>query len=285
MPDILPRVSVPSPDDSATPRRSFLAGLGLAASASLFAPEHYSAEPLFAAAQKDAPNRKGPAPPSAIAGIKELLTRKQPVAWVFTGDSVTHGALHTHGWRSYPELFAERVRWELREQNRVRDIVINTGVSGDRAQSLLSDLDWRVLHLRPDVVSLMLGLNDCSYGPVGHELFRKDLTAIVNKVRAAGAIPILNTPNTVYLKRAPTHGDLPAYAQVVRDVALATKAILVDHYSHWESAKPDQEQLLSWLADESIHPGYIGHRQLANLIFQELGIFDDKSPTCQLAVP
>ena len=48
---------------------------------------------------------------------------------MFTGDSITHGALHTMGWRSYPEHFAERVRWEL---GRMRDIVINTGISGDR---------------------------------------------------------------------------------------------------------------------------------------------------------
>ena len=84
--------------------------------------------------------------------------------WVFTGDSITHGALHTKGWRSYPEHFAERVRWELK---RMRDIVVNTGVSGDRAQGLLPDLDWRVLHLKPDVVSVMLGVNDSAYGPVG----------------------------------------------------------------------------------------------------------------------
>ncbi len=59
---------------------------------------------------------------------------------------------HTLGWRSYSELFGERIRWELK---RMRDIVINTGVSGDNTDGILADLDWRVLHLKPDVVSLM----------------------------------------------------------------------------------------------------------------------------------
>src|SRR5580698_4140403 len=55
--------------------------------------------------------------------IRALLKGKEHVVWLITGDSITHGALHTCGWRSYPELFGERVRWEL---YRVRDIVINT---------------------------------------------------------------------------------------------------------------------------------------------------------------
>jgi acyl-CoA thioesterase-1 len=121
-------------------------------------------------------------------------------------------------------------------------------------------------------------------GTVGRELFRKNLTAIVTKVKTAGVIPILNTPNTIYLKNAETRGDLSAYAQVVRDVALGTKAVLIDHYAHWEKSKPDQEALLKWLEDQSIHPGVFGHREFAKLIFTDLGIFDEKSPTCELPV-
>jgi lysophospholipase L1-like esterase len=231
--------------------------------------------------QAAAPKRKKPASTAGVAGIKDLLAGTEPIAWVFTGDSITHGALHTKGWRSYPEHFAERVRWELK---RMRDIVINTGISGDKADGLLGDLDWRVLHLKPDVVSIMIGMNDCTLGEVGRDLFRKNLTAIITKVKNTGAIPILNTPNTIYLKNAETRGDLAAYAQIARDVALGTKAVLVDHYAHWETAKPDQEALLKWLEDQSIHPGVFGHREFARLIFTDLGIYDEKSPTCQLPV-
>lgn len=81
------------------------------------------------------------------------------MTWLFTGDSITHGALHTRGWCSYPAHFAERVRWEMRH---LRDVVINTGIGGDRTPGLLADLDWRVLRFKPDVVSLTYGVNDCS---------------------------------------------------------------------------------------------------------------------------
>jgi lysophospholipase L1-like esterase len=264
--------------DAASDRRSFLAHLGQTVCAGVIVAEGTGA----AQAQSPAPpKKKGPGPSSGVEGIKQLLTRKEPATWVFTGDSITHGAVHTKGWRSYPEHFAERVRWELK---RMRDIVINTGVSGDKADGLLADLDWRVLHLKPDAVSIMLGMNDCTLGEVGRQLFRKNLTAIVTKVITAGAIPILNTPNTVIVKNAETRADLPGYVQVVRDVALGTKAILIDHSAHWEKAKPSQEALAKWLDDESIHPNFVGHREIAKQIFTSLEIFDTDSPTCKLEV-
>src|ERR1700722_15514537 len=157
------KLSMPQP---VSDRRRFLAGAGLAA--------------LGLAA--DAPAA------DPFAPIKAVLKRKDPAVWVFTGDSITHGALHTLGWRSYPEHFAERVRWEMR---RVRDVDINPGISGDLTDRLLADLDWRVLQFKPAVVSVMEGMNDCSR-PANREKFRTNLTAIVDKVRAAGSLPLLN---------------------------------------------------------------------------------------------
>src|SRR5688572_15296908 len=154
-------------------RRRFLAGLVLASAGAARADDK---------------------PAAGLAEIKQLLAGKKALTWVFTGDSITHGALHTLGWRSYPEHFAERVRWELR---RKRDVVINTGISGERTGGLLADLDWRALRFKPDVVSVMIGMNDCSAGAAGRETFRKNLAEMAQKVRDAGAIPLLNTPNTV----------------------------------------------------------------------------------------
>jgi len=45
--------------------------------------------------------------------IHEILRDSKPYIWVFTGDSITHGAKHTAGQRSYSEIFEERLRWEM----------------------------------------------------------------------------------------------------------------------------------------------------------------------------
>src|SRR5690554_6909862 len=95
-----------------------------------------------------------PVDQSDLQILKQMLKKKEPNIWLFTGDSITHGAKHTHGHRSYPEVFQERVRWEI---SRVRDIVINTGISGNAAGDILSDFEWRVARFHPDAVSVMVG--------------------------------------------------------------------------------------------------------------------------------
>jgi lysophospholipase L1-like esterase len=101
-------------------RRSFLSDFGVMS----FAMASWSA-------------RTAPLDEEARPDVKALLAGSAPIVWVFTGDSVTQGGVHTMGWRSYSELFHERVRQEL---SRVQDTVINTGVNGDTTSGLLKNL-------------------------------------------------------------------------------------------------------------------------------------------------
>jgi lysophospholipase L1-like esterase len=217
--------------------------------------------------------------------IRALLAGKEPVTWVFTGDSITHGALHTMGWRSYPEHFAERVRWEMR---RVRDIVINTGISGDRMPRLLKDTEWRVHRFRPQVVSLMMGMNDCIEGPAGRDGFRKSLDAFLAELREQNSLLLLHTPNPIYSPDMAKNSrrDLPAYAGILRRFANDNRVPIVDHHQHWTETRKDSYELIYLLSDASVHPNQYGHSEFANLLFRKLGIFDPvKSRTCRMFVP
>ena len=212
-------------------------------------------------------------------GSLSLLLKTKWITWVFIGDSITHGALHTDGWRSYPELFAERVRWEMR---RYQDVVINTGISGDNVIGALKGIDYRVLRFKPGVVSIMYGINDNGAGEAGRAAFRTNLVEFLQLVRKSGAIPILNTPNPMLAPEV-RRQDLPAYVQIIREVAGQEKVILVDHYDHWQKVKPNSRELSAWMND-NIHPNYMGHREFANEIFRVIGIYATNSPTCQLPV-
>jgi acyl-CoA thioesterase I len=218
---------------------------------------------------------------AGLAAIEQLVRGAQPGTWVFTGDSITHGALYTEGWRSFPELFAERIRWELR---RFHDVVINTGVCGERADGLLERLDARVLRFRPDVALVLIGMNDALAGPVGRADFRSQLYELAGRVREAGTTLVLQTPNAVYAANCQSRGDLPAYVDIVREVADQAQVPLIDHWRHWETRKPTAEARLAWLQDESLHPNYLGHREMTRLICQTFGIFDPSSLTCSLTV-
>jgi lysophospholipase L1-like esterase len=216
---------------------------------------------------------------SDLDRIRSLLKEPAPVTWLFTGDSITHGALHTFGWRSYPEHFAERVRWELR---RVRDVVINTGISGDTVPGLAADLEHRVLRFRPTVVSIMMGMNDSTAGPGGIEPFRLVYTRLVERVRSLKDVCVLlHTPNAVTSFDA-RYASLPEYAQAVRTVAEHQGAALVDHHAFW---KKRDETLISLLQDGTIHPNHYGHIHFAQTIFKALQIEDPAAPTCRFFIP
>lgn len=226
--------------------------------------------------------RKAGSAEGDLEKIAALLSGKTRGVWVFTGDSITQGAKHTHGQRSYPEIFAERLRWELA---RVGDVVVNTGMSGHTTRHVLNDMDWRVGQFRPWVVSVMLGTNDCARNQVTLADFEANLTSIVAQVRAMNAVPILHTPNPIIAEKAPERASLPEYVAVIRKVAGRENAILVDHYAEWDSAMASRSAEAvrrEWLNDP-LHPNQTGHRQLAQALFKKLNIFDPAQPTCGAA--
>ena len=214
--------------------------------------------------------------------VRALLQGVEPVRWVFAGDSITHGAAHTIGWRDYTELFGERVRWELR---RMRDMVIKTGTSGWTVEALLADLDWNVLQFQPECVSLMFGMNDCSQGLAACATFKRRYAEAIERIReATGAVVLVQTPNWTL----PTGGAariecLPAYRETVLEVAAATGVPCIDHFPEWVAAEASGA-LQHWLGG-GCHPNEYGHRAIAHTLFRALDVWDDASWTCRLPVP
>ena len=207
-----------------------------------------------------------------LAKIKDKDTA---LTWVITGDSITHGAWFTHGARSYPEHLAERVRGELL---RFRDIIINTGVSGEISTGLLADYEWRVLRFKPDVVSINLGMNDCARIPV--EQHHKEMGEMIARAKQAGAIVILHATNTVFAEHK-LAGKLPPFIEATRRLAAEHDVMLVDHYKNFSEQKQGAENR-SWFSD-AIHPNGLGHAHMAAEMFRVIGIFDPESDTCKLA--
>jgi lysophospholipase L1-like esterase len=211
--------------------------------------------------------------------VHDLLASDRPLDWVFTGDSITHGLHHTRGLRGYVEHVAERVRGELR---RVGDVVVNTGVAGWTAGDLRQSLDHHALRFRPHVASVALGMNDAVDGPAGRDAFAADLSAVVQRLGDAGAAVVVHTPTTTGPGAERPRPDLPAYAQVCRDVARQHGALLVDHHAHWTDAFAGRPPT-PWL-DDPIHPGARGQWEMARLTLQRLGLDDAEGELARLAL-
>ncbi len=206
-----------------------------------------------------------------------------PMLWLFIGDSITHGCLHTHGQRSCAEHWMEIVKWEVRTPDgarRTNDLVLNAGVSGETATGFLAHADWRLLPFQPHVVFINFGINDGDkFGDT--EKFRVDLTAIVRLVKEKNAIPVLQT-NTLTLRAKDFR---PHFSAVVREVADAEQTLLVDHAAAWEelvehgakdsASVPAPRRLMN----NDLHPNGAGHLLMAQTIARSLRIVPAGSPT------
>ncbi|WP_045256740.1 SGNH/GDSL hydrolase family protein [Microbacterium hydrocarbonoxydans] len=224
------------------------------------------------------------ATPSAASDVRRLaeaLGGAAPLTWVITGDSITHGLVHTQGARSYPEHLHELVRGEL---GRTRDIVINSAISGHRLTDILGDFDRRVASWRPDVVTLMIGTNDLSTGPdrvtVEPADFAASLGEFVDRVRALGAIVVLQTPPSIDVPNAPGRERIVDFVEAVREVAASEDALLVDQHTRFTAIGHGG---VPWgLMGDPFHPNAAGHAALALELARELGIRPDPSRTLAL---
>ena len=197
-----------------------------------------------------------------------------PLNWVCTGDSITHGLFHTLGARNYVDHLHELIRGDLA---RVQDVVINTAISGWRIVLLLEDFERRVAMWKPDVVTLMVGTNDCSDAGVFPVIepaeFAASITEFVHRVRALGAIPVLFTQPAVDPLRAPERARIGAFAQAVRDVAAAEQTILVDQFARFAAMGANHTGGIPWaLMNDPFHPNGAGHALLALEAAEALGL-------------
>ncbi|WP_101847773.1 SGNH/GDSL hydrolase family protein [Zhihengliuella sp. ISTPL4] len=213
-------------------------------------------------------------PATAADDLRRLaaaLRDPAPLNWVITGDSITHGLVHTQGGRSYQEHLHELIRGEL---ERVRDIVLNTAISGNRIVDILDDWERRVAGWQPDVVTLMVGTNDASDGGprpvISPDDYAASLHDFVRRVRGLGAIPVLQTPPVIDVRNAPERARIADFADAVRRVAVAEDVILVDQYAHFVELGNGG---MAWgLMNDPFHPGAAGHAALALELARVLGI-------------
>lgn len=193
--------------------------------------------------------------------------------WVLTGDSITQGSQHTYGWRCYPEVLSERLRWEL---GRRSDVVVNTGAFGGTVDEALRDVSWRVTRFAPDVVTLMYGTNDAASG-AGASRFGRDLRQFAERIAQTGAVVVLQTPPPLRWGTERDWVPLEDFVAQIRAVAREGGLLLVDHYARWLAAGTGSVPPRPWFDDDA-HPSAVGQQELARALADALGAGGERSP-------
>lgn len=215
---------------------------------------------------------------AGLSTIQSLLAAKQPLTWVFTGDNTVQGAFYSQGQRGFVEIFAERLRAELR---RSMDVVINTGISGDTVSHALATLHWRVSRFKPDIVAISLGLNDAKGGIKGVGRFQRQMRDLLDEIRTQGAIPLIILPHPVAASAQVNREYLADYVESIQAVTLRDEVPMVDHWNFWLKNWPTAAETRKRLQDGRLHLNPESHRELAVLLFETLGIYDPSSQACQ----
>lgn len=207
---------------------------------------------------------------AVTAGLEKarvVLEGTRPATWVFTGDTVVQGAGQTGAGRTFSEHFGDHLRNKLR---RLLDVVVNTGVPNSCAENFLKTLDWRVTRFAPEVVFLMLGSADAAAGPTGRTRFRDVLNEIVDSLASTKTALILQTPPTARPDRWTDACDLPAYIEIIREVADARDIAGIDHWSLFKDRLAQADSQPDWWSSGGQLPNVRGHVELARQIVEAL---------------
>ena len=160
--------------------------------------------------------------------------------------------------------------------------IINKGISGDRVTGLEDRWSNDVLRLKPDWLSIKIGINDLHsalgndpYG-VDPETFRNSYAAILAKTHEALPACQIVLIDPFYLALPETKDDqekmvlkmLPEYLQVVEEMGKRYQA------RHIPMHQLFQQQLdyrpPSHFCPEPVHPNQSGHMVIATAVYEAL---------------
>jgi lysophospholipase L1-like esterase len=149
--------------------------------------------------------------------------------------------------------------------------VINMGTSGNTVRDLKARWQTDVLDLKPDWLSIMIGINDVwrqfdtpliTEGHVYIEEYRETLEQLVNEAKPGLKGLVLMTP--YYIEKNPTdamRAKMDQYGAVVKDIAKKHQAIFVDTQAAFDKILEHYySAAINW---DRIHPNLLGHTVLA----------------------
>jgi lysophospholipase L1-like esterase len=183
--------------------------------------------------------------------------------FVFAGDSVTDC-----GRRDDPAGLGDgyvKNLYDVLGPDRPR--IVNAGISGNRAVDLVARWDGDVLKHEPDLVSVLVGINDTwrrydKDDPTSTEQFEASYRALLEPVTAK---LVLVEPFLLPVKpeQRAWREDLDPKIEVVRRLATEYDALLVP--ADVEFNRQALTVGATTLADDGVHPTAAGHRLLAEV--------------------
>ncbi|MFA6293352.1 MAG: SGNH/GDSL hydrolase family protein [Victivallales bacterium] len=195
----------------------------------------------------------------------------------FLGDSITQFGAGSPG--GYVKLVVSGL-----DANGVKVEPVFAGISGHKSNDMLARVDRDVLSKKPNVMTLSCGVNDVWHGERGVPLdkYKENITAIVDKVQAAGVKPVILTSTMINEDQPnPNNQKLAAYNEFLRTFAKERNLPLADLNTQMQdaikkaketnAAKPNRG---NYLTSDGVHMAPQGDQMMAEGVLRAMGLDD-----------
>lgn len=202
---------------------------------------------------------------------------------LFIGDSITDVGRKRYDemdlGEGFPKLIAKRLEAEYPDYNLT---ILNRGISGDRVHDLKMRWQDDCLALQPDVVTILVGINDVFFTvdkhstPTEQELktFESNYRYLLDTIQTeTEAQIVLMEPFVLPYPADRMHwrDHLDPRIQIVRRLAHEYDAWLVP-LDGLLNAKGIVDGFATYTGDDGIHPTALGHQAIADAWFTHLNL-------------
>lgn len=157
--------------------------------------------------------------------------------------------------------------------------VLNRGISGDRTTELLARWDKDCIDLKPDYLSILIGINDTwrrydSNNPMTTEQYEKNYRLLLDRaINEIGCEIIMLEPFLQPVDPAKSNWrkeDLSEKIAVVRELAIEYKATFIPLDGILFAAAKDSSP--QELTSDGVHPKVLGHSVIARAWLKAMGM-------------
>lgn len=214
---------------------------------------------------------------AAVVANADVAVFKDNARILFQGDSITDGNRgrnedpnHILG-HGYCFIIAAKFGAQFPERKLT---FLNRGISGNTVQSLAARWQQDTIELKPDVLSILVGINDegvplDQYEQVYDKLLT-DAKAANPNIRFVLCEPFY-LPNDGHKDSDPRYQDVKQRQVIVAKLAVKHHAALVEFQKVFDDAcKRAPAQYWVW---DAIHPTYSGHQLMADEWVRTVSLF------------
>lgn len=186
------------------------------------------------------------------------------------GDSYTIGTGASGKARNYPSILAVR----LTEATGTKVGLTNPAVSGFTTQDLIGNELGYLRRLKPQVVSILIGVNDLVQGRTP-EQYRKSLMAIYDAIGtlglAAGRVVAISIPNWSVVPAAASFGGPDRIRGLTDSFNAIARQEAETHGFTWIDITAASTSGLGspgWISSDQLHPGDAQYATWADAIWE-----------------